>query len=310
MQLPRRSNGVVICGLIVDQNSFKTIADLLNVASSVLEDAEIPNSRREASGLLEFATGLTRTAIIAHPEALIDSSVERRFLGILERRRKREPFHYITGSKEFFGLDFLVDRRVLIPRPETELLVEKGLSKLKELEDSIFCEIGVGSGCVSISILKNHKGARGIGLDISNDALKVAMGNAERHGVYERLELIESDLFSGLEKGILFDAIISNPPYVSSKDLEGLEPEVRDFEPRKALTDGDSGLGLIRKIISDSPYFLKDDGLIAIEIGFDQRHAVEGMFTDTLWKDVGFVRDLQGHERIVFATRRARSASN
>lgn len=302
--------GVVICGLIVDQNSLKTIADLMNVASSVLEDAGIPNSRREASGLLEFATGLTRTEIIAHPETLIDSSMERRFLGILERRRQREPFHYITGSKEFFGLDFMVDRRVLIPRPETELLVEKGLSKLKDAEGSVFCEVGIGSGCVSVSILKNQRGARAIGLDISNDSLEVAMINAQRHGVYERLQLIESDLFSSLEKGILFEAIISNPPYVSSLDLKNLEPEVRDFEPRLALTDGDSGLNLIQKIISESPDFLRDDGLIAIEIGFDQKHVVGSMFTDALWKDVRFIKDLQGHERIVFATRRARSASN
>lgn len=303
-------NGVVIFGLIVDQNSRKTIGDLMNVASSVLEDAGIPNSRREASGLLEFATGLTRTEIIAHPETLIDSSMERRFLGILERRRHREPFHYITGSKEFFGLDFLVDRRVLIPRPETELLVEKALSKLNEFEDPLFCEVGIGSGCVSVSILKNQRGARAMGLDISKDALEVARANAQRHEISERLQLIESDLFSGLEKEILFDAIISNPPYVSSMDLEDLQPEVRDFEPRHALTDGDSGLKLIRKIISESPDFLKDDGLIAIEIGFDQKHAVEVMLADAIWKDVGFVRDLQGYERIVFATRRARSASN
>jgi release factor glutamine methyltransferase len=300
---------MIICEK-VEELETKTLADHLRVAATELEAAGIPDSRREASGLLEFAGGLSRTEVIAYPDRILGTDQTRRFLECLERRKKREPFHYITGEKEFFGLSFHVDDRVLIPRPETELLVEIGLKRLHEIDRPVFCEVGIGSGCVSISILKSIEDAEAIGVDISISALEVAAINSRRHGVENRLKLVSSDLLTAVEGNGSFDAILSNPPYIAATEMEDLQPEVRDFEPRHALTDESSGLTLIGRIVAESERLLVDSGLLAIEIGHDQREAVETMFGDDHWTSRGFLKDLQGHERIVFATRRPRKASN
>lgn len=289
---------------------MKSIRELLKTASSVLESVGIPDARREASGLLEAASGLTRTDVISNPERLIDSEVENIFGSYVERRSKREPFHYIVGKKDFFGLEFKVDARVLIPRPETEFLVECALEKFRNIAHPFFCEVGVGSGCISISILKTLRNGKAVGLDISKDAIEVAASNAVAHGVVDRMDFVHSDILVNSPTHELFDAILSNPPYIAVDDLSDLEPEVRDYEPRLALTDEDSGVALIRRIIEDGADLLKDSGFMAIEIGFDQRDAVESVFLKEKWMDVHFIKDLQGHDRIVVATRTPRHASN
>ena len=292
-----------LAGLV---NHMDSIGELLKSASSALENAGIPDSRREASGLLESATGLTRTDVISDPQKIIEPELVQIFLGYVERRTKREPFQYIVGKKDFFGLEFKVDERVLIPRPETEILVEYALKKLSDVRSPFFCEVGVGSGCISVSILKNLSDAHAVGLDISIDAIEVASHNATTHGVSDRIRFIESDIFSEN----LYDAILSNPPYIAVDDLQGLEPEVKDYEPRRALTDDGSGLSLIKQIVDGAAGFLKDGGFVAIEIGFDQKEAVASMFSRDLWNDISFIKDLQGHYRIAVATRKARPASN
>lgn len=289
--------------------SVKSIRELLKTASSVLENVGIPDARREACGLLEAASGLTRTGVISNPERLIESEVEKLFSSYVERRARREPFHYIIGKKDFFGLEFEVDARVLIPRPETEFLVECALEGFRNIEHPFFCEVGVGSGCISVSILKTLANAKAVGFDISKDAIDVAAFNAIAHGVENRIEFVESDIFTNSPSSYVFDAILSNPPYIAVGDLNGLESEVKDYEPRLALTDGESGLSLIKRIIEDGFDLLRESGFMAIEIGFDQAGAVESMFSEEKWMNLHFIKDLQGHERIAVATRRPSPAS-
>lgn len=288
----------------------RSITELLKESALILGAAGIPEPRREASSLLELATGLSRTQIISSPERVIEPTQLTVFSEYLSRRAAREPFHYIAGRKEFFGLEFLVDRRVLIPRPETEVLVEKALEILEKVQNPQFCEIGIGSGCISISILKNLPDASAIGLDISTDALEVALSNAEKHLVSNRLELIESDIFSAIPADVRFDAIVSNPPYISISDMPNLEPEVVDHEPNLALTDGASGITLVEKIIFEAEVLLKPGGFIAIEIGHDQSERVAQLFSSKTWDSIHFLKDLQGHDRVACATKRPSSASN
>lgn len=276
------------------------ISEALQKATKKLKENSINEPRREASSLLAFALGKDKTFLIAHSEYELSESESENFQGLLERRANREPLQYIRGTQEFFGLDFIVTPGVLIPRPETELLVEAAIGILKTKENPRFCEIGTGSGCISVSILHEVKNATATGADISENALKITKLNAEKNSVSERLRLIKSDVFENVEDE-KFDLIVSNPPYISSLDFENLQKEVRDFEPQTALTDNKNGLSIIERIISDAPHFLKPDCFLLMEIGFDQSIEVEKMFDLQIWQSVGFLRDLQAIQRTVKA---------
>ncbi len=275
-----------------------TIAETLKIAAEVLRHGEIAEPRREAGSLLAFALQKDKTFLIAHSEYELSKQEEKRFGEFLRRRAKREPFQYITGKQEFYGLDFEVSKDVLIPRPETELIVENAVELLPE--NGKFCEIGVGSGCISISILCEVKTASAIGLDVSEEALRIAAKNAENHGVSDRLELKTSDVFDVLQNR-KFDLVVSNPPYISSENIENLQPEVRDFEPLSALTDGRDGFSIIKKIVENAPNFLKPRGFLLMEIGFDQSDTVKQMFSPKIWQSVEILPDLQNIPRTVKA---------
>jgi len=278
------------------------VSEILRKATEILQSSGIPEPRREANSLLAFALQKNKTFLIAHPEYRLSSEEETRFKSFLQRRAAREPFQHITGRQEFYGLDFTVRKDVLIPRPETESIVENAIRVLREKKNPRFCEVGVGSGCISISILHEVKNARSIGLDISPKALQVAGQNSEKHKVSERLELKISDVFAVL-KDEQFDLIVSNPPYISIEDFLSLQTEVRDFEPRNALTDGQDGLSIIKKIIVESPRFLKSGGILLLEIGFNQAGKVNQMFSPEIWQSPEILPDLQGIPRTVKAVK-------
>ena len=273
-----------------------TVSETLKIAADVLQQSEISEPRREAGSLLAFALQKDKTFLIAHSEYELSAEEEKRFHELLQRRANREPLQYITGKQEFYGLDFEVTKDVLIPRPETELIVENAIELLPE--NGRFCEVGVGSGCISISILHEVKTASAIGLDVSDKALQITEKNAKTHNVSNRLELKISNVFTNLpnEK---FDLIVSNPPYISSDDMENLQAEVRRFEPLSALTDGKDGFSIIKQIIDDAPRFLKRHGFLLIEIGFDQSDKVKQMFSSKIWQSVEFLTDLQNIPRTV-----------
>lgn len=280
-----------------------TIAEALAEAAAILEIGEVPDARRDADTLLRNALSRDKAFVIAHPEYILRQDEEERFREFIERRANREPLQYIVGKAEFYGLDFEVTPDVLIPRPETESIVERAAEFLNGKTDATFCEVGVGSGCIAISILANAKKSRAIGGDVSEKALAVAAGNAARHDVDDRLSLIISDVFSSLT-GTQFDVIVSNPPYVPEHDLETLQVEVGHFEPHIALSGGADGLSIIRRIIEESPGHLKPGGLLLVEIGFDQGNRVEQMFDDRIWERVKIEPDLQGIPRMVNAVRK------
>jgi release factor glutamine methyltransferase len=281
------------------------VADALSAASSRLDAAGVADPRREAASLLALALDKPNTFLIAHPEYELIGDEKGRFNEFVARRATREPFQYIAGRQEFYGLEFEVTPDVLIPRPETEILVEeaiKGLGKLAELDKLSklsFCEIGVGSGCISVSILRNVPNATAVATDISDKALAAARRNAERHGVADRLVLKLGDLFAGVVDK--FDMIVSNPPYIPDADLTDMQPEVRDFEPHNALFAGNDGLDIVRRIIEEAPEHLNSGGLLLMEIGVGQSELLRRHFDTSIWKEPGFLADLQCIPRIAKA---------
>jgi release factor glutamine methyltransferase len=277
------------------------ISEILQNAAARLHERGVAEARREAGSLLAFALGKDRTFLLTNDDYELSGEESANFRAVLERRANREPFQYITGRQEFYGLDFRVTPDVLIPRPETEMIVESAIEILKGRQNPGFCEIGVGSGCIFVAVLYHVKTASATGLDISERALKVARLNAENNGVGgERLKLRKSDVFEALSNE-KFDLIVSNPPYIPEKDMARVQAEVRGFEPLVALTDGADGLSIIERIVAGAPRFLSGAGFLLMEIGDTQAAAVKAMFDAQIWREIEIVPDLQGIPRMVRA---------
>jgi len=278
---------------------MKSIAEVLREATQILENAGVPEARREAGSLLSFVIGKDRTFLIAHSEDEVNDVDQ--FREFLERRAAGEPLQYITGTQDFFGREFRVTPDVLIPRPETELLVEAALEVNKAA--SLICDVGTGSGCIALTLLCELDRARAVALDKSPAALEIAKFNAQKLAVADRAEFVVSDCFDSLDRHE-FDLIVSNPPYVSAGVLAGLQREVRDHEPLIALSPGPDGLSIIRRLIQDSPKFLKQDGHLIMEIGFDQGEAVQNLVDSNVWELLEVRPDLQCIPRIVLLRKR------
>jgi len=292
-----------------------SIAQAILQGAHSLRKAGVPEARREAGSLLAHVIGQDRTFIISHAEDPISAEKLKEFQSALESRVAGEPLQYITGHQEFFGLDFEVTSDVLIPRPETELLVETALELVSKHDGELaICDVGTGSGCVAIAILvelqRLHRaGARAVAIDISDAALAVAERNAEHHSVTAQVSFVLSDCFAALNQEAqqkpgdsnreLFDLIVSNPPYIASGAIPGLQREVRDFEPRQALEAGADGLAVIGRLIVEASAFLKPGGHFVFEIGFDQHEAVERLIDPGTWRLIGIYSDLQRIPRIV-----------
>jgi release factor glutamine methyltransferase len=278
-----------------------SISEAIREAAQTLRQWGVPDARREAGSLLEHIIGRDRTFIITHAEDLITPEEQQSFRGCVARRAGGEPLQYIIGSQAFFGLDFEVTKDVLIPRPETELLVETALALVDNgPEAPSVCDVGTGSGCIAVALLHENQRATALGIDLSIEAIQVARRNAARHSVGARISFLVADCLSALGSGKpIFDLVVSNPPYVAASALEGLQREVRDHEPRLALTPGVDGLTIIRRLLVDSGAFVKTGGHLLLEIGFDQGAAVERLIDRTSWKFLDIHHDLQGIPRIV-----------
>jgi release factor glutamine methyltransferase len=277
-----------------------SLAELLKEAEIILRSAGIPEPAREAASLMQFAIARDRTFVIAHPEYPLTKRETEVFESAIRRRAAREPFQYIVGKQEFFGLDFIVTPDVLIPRPETEILVERAIEILDGRHGGRILEIGVGSGCISVAILKNCPKVTAIAVDVSELAIEVALRNASMHGVDGRLALVRSDVYSEISPE-RFDLIVSNPPYVPESEIAGLQPEVRDHEPNLALTDGSTGLTIVERIVAGALNRLSPHGYLLIEVGFGQSSTVREMLRENEWSNVELLPDLQGIPRIIAA---------
>ncbi len=277
-----------------------SIAQALAEASAVLRAGGVVPARRDSHTLLADLVGRDLAYLIAHSDDALSPPLLASFRVRAARRATGEPMQYITGRQEFYRLDFEVTPAVLIPRPETELLVETALEIMRDEPAPLVCDVGTGTGCVIVSLLHERADAAGVALDISGDALAVAARNAARHGVSSRLELIASDCFDALAPPARkFSLVVSNPPYVAECDVPILMREVRDHEPRVALTPGGDGLRVIRRLLSDAPRHLRPRGHLVFEIGFGQHEAVRELTDTRVWTTLGVRPDLQGIPRAV-----------
>lgn len=278
------------------------MADLDTIGAALSSGAtrldESPTARRDAELLLMHVVGRDRAFLLTHPEAQLNSAQSEIYKGWLARRARHEPVQYITGEQEFFGLKFRVNPDVLIPRPETEHLVEAVLARVERDTPLRIADVGTGSGAIAVALAHALPQAQVTALDISPAALAVARSNAEIHCVSDRIRLLKSDLLEAVT-GERFDMIVSNPPYVAEDEV--LEPQVREYEPASALFAGAEGLDIYRRLIPEAQRAVKPGGWLLLEIGHGQRDALAKLLA--AWDNVSFIADLQGIPRVACAQR-------
>lgn len=263
-----------------------------------LEEAGVPEAKLNGWLLLEYVSGCTRSHYLAYPNEKLPEKVEQDYLEVLKLRCKRIPLQYITGVQEFMGHTFFVDDQVLIPRQDTELLVEETLKYLKP--GMRFLDLCTGSGCILLSLLLGCPETQGVGADISPGALKVAGKNQERLGQNLNALLLESDLFEEIEGS--FDVIVSNPPYIKRQEIGELMDEVRLYEPLSALDGHEDGLYFYRRIAKESPAYLKAGGKLYLEIGCEQGLLVSKLLEEQGFCEIEVKKDLSGLDRVVIGT--------
>ena len=287
-----------------------TYRELYEKGKSALATAGIDEAELDARLLLEFVCGTDRNTLLVHGDRDVTPQEEADYIMLLHKRESRYPLQQLTGVQNFMGLDFCVNEHVLIPRQDTEILVEE---VLQNLHDGMhILDMCTGSGCILISLLHYSNNCTGVGADISAEELEVAKKNAARllegeirsipdmDGVHE-IELIKSDLFENITGQ--FDMIVSNPPYIQTSVIDTLMPEVRDHEPRLALDGSEDGLLFYRKIVQESVIYLKQGGMLFFEIGYDQGEAVSQLMEQSGFLEVRVIKDYGGLDRVVYGTR-------
>lgn len=280
-----------------------TIGSILTWTKQYFTEKGVASPRLDAEVLLSHILGTDRMYLYVNFDQPLEARELAAFREAVKKRAQRQPVAYITGTKEFMGLAFAVTPAVLIPRPDTEILVECALARLNGRDEPLVADIGTGSGAIIVSLLAKLPAARGVGVDCSAEALAIAKANAARLGVGERLELKRGDLFAPVA-GKVFDAIVSNPPYIADAELSGLEAELR-YEPRAALAGGSDGLNFYRRLVAGGAALLKAGGFMALEVGAGQAPAVAAMATAASGLAVAEIaKDYAGIERVVVLERR------
>ena len=258
----------------------------------------------DARLLVEAAADATRADIIGDPYRVLSADQMQTLETYVSRRERREPVSHILGRKGFWKIMLSVNSHVLTPRPDTEVIVDMILKAIPEAQSFSILDLGVGSGAILLSILAERPGGKGLGVDVSEDALAVARENAANLGLAGKIALLRGDWTTGLgDDG--FDVVVSNPPYIASAVIETLEPEVRVHEPRLALDGGADGLDAYRVLAPEILRVLKPGGIFAVEIGFDQKEAVEALFRTAGAQDINTVLDLANHDRVVMGKKKA-----
>jgi release factor glutamine methyltransferase len=295
-----------------------SVRGLLKTGIARLREANVPSYTLAAELLLLSVIDRDRTWIYAHPEEIAPESSVQKYFTLLARRVAGEPTQHLTGKQEFWGLEFEVTPDVLIPRRETEHLIEVALDRLavREIragrparltgENVTLVDIGTGSGCIAVALAKELPGATVYATDISPSALTVAQRNATRLGFADRIHFVESNLFEGWStrhSRLSFDLVISNPPYVSRHDASSLSIEVREHEPALALYGGEEGFEFYADLVGQAKRYLKPGGLLVLELGYDSLPAVRALLDDSVWANVGVTCDLAGIPRVLSAER-------
>ena len=271
------------------------LSDVLRYGEETLQNAGIADAKIDAFTLLEMASGVNRTTYLLYKDHKVNEQQFESYKRLIERRAAHEPCQYIVGKCEFMGFEFEVNPSVLIPRQDTETLVEEVLKIMPG--KSRVLDLCTGSGAIAISLQRYRPDIYPTAVDISGEALNVAVANSRaRHCI---IDFVQSDLFEALDPNEKFDVIVSNPPYVSDAEYETLMPEVKDHEPALALKAGEKGLDIYERLISDAPSYLKEGGILALEIGCSQAEAVTKLMEAQGFVEIKVVKDLAGLDRVV-----------
>ena len=286
------------------------LGHILNSAVQKLTAAAVPSPRMNAELLLMLVLSCDRTYLFAHPERELTADEQARYEAALGERSRGVPAQYITGHQEFWGLDLIVTPAVLIPRPETEHVIETVVELARNFRldsepgraaaELKIVDVGTGSGCIALALAQELPRAEIQAIDISREPLEIARINAARHQLESRIVFLEEDLLAGvISRGQRFDFVVSNPPYVGSSEEEEVQLEVRKFEPRTAVFAGASGLEVIERLVAQARQALNPGGWLVMEIGYRQEKTLQGLLAD--WSEVRFTADLQGIARVVAA---------
>lgn len=274
------------------------LKELYISGKNTLTKSGIENPGLEALLLISQALSINPTDIYSNPEREIKPDKAEEFNSLLERRITREPIAYILGEKEFYSRSFIVTPKVLIPRPETEILVDETITIVSDISSPSIIDIGTGSGCIAVTVGCECENARVFASDISLEALMIAMENTKRYDVLQRVSFICSDYLTSF-KDKSFDIVLSNPPYIGESDFLRIERDVRDFEPKLSLLGGEDGLDSIRKIVPQAKRVLKNGGWCILEIGAGQSERVLEIFLESGFNNISFIEDLSGVKRII-----------
>jgi release factor glutamine methyltransferase len=291
-----------------------SLGQALKEGMARLNAASVPSSALSAELLLIHATGRDRTGLYAHPEEALDNSLVEKYLAMIARRASGEPTQYIVGKQEFWGLEFEVTPAVLIPRPETEHLIEVALGRIgaaRRTEGLRIADVGTGSGCIAVALAQELPNVQITATDISSAALEVARRNVARHEMTDRIQLVLADLLAfdfhesraKSQQPRLFDLILSNPPYIATGEAPELQREVRDYEPAQALFAGPAGSEIYERLIEQAWPALKPGGILAMELGYGLAEPVGKMFDPARWSHLSTSNDLAGLSRVIAAER-------
>ena len=278
------------------------IENVINSACKELKKNKIFSALLDSELLLSKVIKKDRKYILLNPNKEIDQSDHENFEDLIIKRSKGKPLAYLTGIKSFWKYDFMINEKVLIPRPDSEIIIEQVLNIYKNTNNLNFLEVGIGSGCIALSILKEKKSFLATGVDLSKDCIKICRFNANKLGVSRRIKLIKSDVDNLIFRK--YDLIVSNPPYIKTLDLNKLSKEVTDYEPRLALDGGLEGLSVIRKVIKKSSELIKINGKLILEIGHDQREPVKKMLNENNFYINKILKDLAKNDRCIISTKK------
>jgi release factor glutamine methyltransferase len=281
-----------------------TLVQAWTSARDRLTAARVDTPVIDARLLVEAAAGATRADLLTDPRRPLSDEQVAALDAYVSRRERREPISHILGRKGFWSIMLQVGPQVLTPRPETEVLVMSALEAFEPGRPFTLLDLGVGSGAIALAILAERPAARGLGVDISEEALAVARENAANLGLAGRMALLRGDWTVGIEENG-FDLVVSNPPYIRSAEIPALEPEVRDYEPRLALDGGPDGLDAYRRLAPEILRVLKPGGRLLVEVGYDQADSVLALFEAAGAADLKVLIDLAGHRRVVSGTKKA-----